>query len=160
MSKPHTSRITKWKLYYASLLASQTPCYHYWHHRPHVTREAQGFTVIIRKWIYFSIFLSAHLIHISPMLYKKSLYFWKMLFPSKHHQCCYVYKEQNNSFKFHCTPQVIVFLLGIFRRAPRPSDTRGRLCTTQIALFWPKLLPALFLRSLDNPALLKSWKKH
>jgi hypothetical protein len=33
-------------------------------------------------------------------------------------------------------------------------------CTTQIALFWPKLLPAVFLRSLDIPALLKSWKKH
>jgi hypothetical protein len=29
-------------------------------------------------------------------------------------------------------------------------------CTTQIALFWPNLLPALFLKSLDNPALLKS----
>jgi hypothetical protein len=26
-------------------------------------------------------------------------------------------------------------------------------CTTQIALFWPKLLPALSLRSLDIPAL-------
>jgi hypothetical protein len=33
-------------------------------------------------------------------------------------------------------------------------------CTTQIALIWPKLLPALFLRSLDIPALLKSWQKH
>jgi hypothetical protein len=52
-------------------------------------------------------------------------------------------------------------------------------CTTQIALFWPKLLPAKFflvrrklpffgqncslpfsLRSLDIPALLKSWQKH
>jgi hypothetical protein len=29
-------------------------------------------------------------------------------------------------------------------------------CTTQIALVWPKLLPALF----DIPALLKSWQKH
>jgi hypothetical protein len=35
------------------------------------------------------------------------------------------------------------------------------LCTMQIALFWPKLLPALFLlRSLDIPALLNSWQKH
>jgi accessory gene regulator protein AgrB len=85
--------------------------------------------------------------------------------------------------------QNIVLLLGIFRRAPRPSDTRGHPCalplkkkkknllvivlnvlklmrkhfidpksseilsifqvfpcTTQIALFWPKLLPALFLK--------------
>jgi hypothetical protein len=33
-------------------------------------------------------------------------------------------------------------------------------CTTQIALFWPKLLPAFSVRSLDIPALLKSWKKH
>jgi hypothetical protein len=34
-------------------------------------------------------------------------------------------------------------------------------CTTQIALFWPKLLSALFLiRNLDIPALLKSWQKH
>jgi hypothetical protein len=33
-------------------------------------------------------------------------------------------------------------------------------CTTQIALFLPKLLPALFIRSLDIPALLKSWQEH
>jgi hypothetical protein len=45
-------------------------------------------------------------------------------------------------------------------------------CTTQIALFWPKLLPALSLkkpslislpfplRSLEIPALLKSWQRH
>jgi hypothetical protein len=43
-------------------------------------------------------------------------------------------------------------ILSIFKVLP---------CTTQIALFWPKLLPALFaLRSLDIPALLKSWQKH
>jgi hypothetical protein len=33
-------------------------------------------------------------------------------------------------------------------------------CTTQIALFWPKLLPAFSSRRLDIPALLKSWQKH
>jgi hypothetical protein len=33
-------------------------------------------------------------------------------------------------------------------------------CAMQIALFWPKLLPALFLKKLEIPALLKSWRKH
>jgi hypothetical protein len=32
-------------------------------------------------------------------------------------------------------------------------------CTTQIALFWPKLLHALFLKKDLIPALLKSWQK-
>jgi hypothetical protein len=33
-------------------------------------------------------------------------------------------------------------------------------CTTQIALFWPKLSLPFSLRSLDIPAFLKSWQKH
>jgi hypothetical protein len=68
----------------------------------------------------------------------------------------------------------LVLLLGIFRRAPCPSDTRGApLCpfTSQgvraLFLVWRKLpffgqncsLP-FSLRSLDIPALLKSWQKH
>jgi hypothetical protein len=57
--------------------------------------------------------------------------------------------------------EIRVLLLGIFRRVLHPSDTRGTQplksseilfifqvfpCTTQIALFWRKLLPALFLK--------------
>jgi hypothetical protein len=33
-------------------------------------------------------------------------------------------------------------------------------CATQIALFWPSYSLPFSLRSLDIPALLKSWQKH
>jgi hypothetical protein len=77
---------------------------------------------------------------------------------------------------------ILVFLLGIFRRAPHPSDTRGRPCALflprgalpqknslkknllviydtskfflvrrKLPFFWPKLLPALFLKKPRYP---------
>jgi hypothetical protein len=52
----------------------------------------------------------------------------------------------------------VVLLLGIFRRAPRPAATWVRPC----AHLLPRgALPLKKnLRSLDIPALLKSWQKH